>query len=114
MEESKDAGRPVGKITAEQVEAALAGDVKVLAAKIAAAMNAAKAGSIINDSEEPVRDAHAEFREKSFQTAVDLLASEQPAEAFSPSASRGRQRRGRPVEEQGQTGRQPRDDQRRS
>ena len=61
------------RITAEQVEAELQADVKVLAEQIAKAMNAAKAGRIIADTEEPVRDAHAEFRQKAYQSALDLL-----------------------------------------
>jgi len=54
-----------------------------LAGKMAAAMNAAQAGHIIADSEEPVRDAHAEFRQQAFERALGLLQDKQ--EAFSPS-----------------------------
>jgi len=97
MDDSKRVGEPVERITADQIVAMLQGDVRALAEKMAAAMNAAKAGSIIRDSEEPVRDAHAEFRENAYQKVVDL-ASRQAEEAFSPSASRGRG-----VEEQGKT-----------
>jgi hypothetical protein len=95
------------KITAEQIKALLCGDIDLLAQKIAAAMNGAKAGSIIADSEEPVRDAHAEFRQQSFQRALSLLAQQQGKEAFSPSAYDGS-----PLEEQGQTVRHTRDRQR--
>jgi len=80
-------------ISAEELKAALAGDLDELVAKIQAAMNAAKAGSIIADSEEPVRDAHAEFRQRAYQKAMELLQAKQ--ESFSPSAQR--------TEEQGQT-----------
>jgi len=72
------------KVTAEELKAALAKDVDRLAEKVAAAMNAAEAGRIIADSEEPVRDAHAEFRQKAFEQALRLLQDKQ--EAFSPSA----------------------------
>jgi len=82
-----------------------------MSVKIAAAMNAARAGRIINDSEEPFRDAVAAFREQAFQKAVDLLASEQSAEAFSPSASR--RPGGDSVEEQGTADGHARDGQRR-
>ena len=59
------------------------------AGAVAAAMNSAQAGRIIADSEEPVRDAHAEFRPQAYQKAVDLLQAKQ--EAFSPSAGRASQ-----------------------
>ena len=74
------------KVTAKELKVALAADIDQLAEKIAAAMNAAKAGHIIADSEEPVRDAHAEFRQKAFERALRLLQDKQ--EAFSPSAPR--------------------------
>ena len=73
------------RITAEEVEARLQADVKELAGRIAEAINGAKAGRIIADSEEPVRDAHAEFRQKSYQHALDLLRDKAPQEDFSPS-----------------------------
>jgi len=88
------------KVTAEELKVALAGDIDRLAEKIAAAMNAAKAGHIIADSEEPVRDAHAEFRQKAFEQALRLLQDKQ--EAFSPSGQR--------LEEQGQAGHDAPDD----
>ena len=72
------------KVTAEDIKAMLTGDIDQLAEEMAAAMNAAKAGRIIADSEEPVRDAHAEFRQRAYQKALSLLQAKQ--EAFSPSA----------------------------
>jgi len=72
------------KVTAAELKAAWAGDIDRMAEEVAAAMNAAKAGSIIADSEEPVRDANAEFRERAFEQALRLLQAKQ--EAFSPSA----------------------------
>ena len=88
------------KVTAEELKVALAADIDRLAEKMAAAMNAAKAGRIIADSEEPVRDAHAEFRQKAFEQALGLLQDKQ--EAFSPSGPR--------PEEQGQAGHDAPDD----
>ena len=76
------------RITAEELKAVLVGDIDRLAEEMAAAMNGAKAGRIIADSEEPVRDAHAEFRQKAFERAVRLLQDKQ--EAFSPSAQRAK------------------------
>jgi len=91
--------------------AASQGELWELAEKMAMAMNEAKAGSIIDDSEEPVRDAHADFRQQSVQKAIDLLASQQGQEAFSPSASR--ERSGGSVAEQRQKERHTQDRQRR-
>jgi len=79
------------KVTPEEMEAALATDVRELAQRMAAAMNAARDGRIIADSEEPVRDAHAQFRQQAYQKAVDLLQAKQ--EAFSPSADKAPQPR---------------------
>ena len=73
-------------ITSEELRAAMAGELDALFDEVAGAMNAAKPGRIIADSEEPVRDAHAEFRQRVFQKAIDLLQAKQ--EAFSPSAER--------------------------
>ena len=64
-------------ISAEQLKAALAGDLDQLFAEVAEAMNTARAGRIIADSEEPVRDAHAEFRQRVYQKAVELLQAKQ-------------------------------------
>ena len=88
------------KITAEELKAALSGEMDQLFSEVAAAMNSAEAGRIIADSEEPVRDANAAFRQRLFQQAVDLLRKKQ--EAFSPSADG--------VAEQGQTGDDASDD----
>ncbi len=73
-------------ITAEEIKAMLVGDIDVLAAEMAAAMNTAQAGRIIADSEEPVRDSHGRFRQEAYQKALGLLQGKQ--EAFSPSAQR--------------------------
>jgi len=80
------------RVTAEEIKMALAGDIDQFAQALADAMNEAKAGRIIADSEEPVRDANAVFRQQAFQKALSLLQNKQ--EAFSPS--------GRKSAEQGQ------------
>src|SRR5450759_1171774 len=85
------------RITAEELVVELQGDLKALAEKMAAAINSARLGRIIADSEEPVRDAHAVFRQQAYQKAIDLLTKRLAQEDFSPSAQP--QRRG--VEEQG-------------
>ena len=73
------------RITAEELEAALQADVKALAERMATAINKAKAGRIIADSEELVRDAHAEFRQEAYQRALDLLQNKALQKDFSPS-----------------------------
>jgi hypothetical protein len=73
------------KITPEELKAAWAKDVDELAEKVAAAMNSAQPGNIIDDSEEPVRDANAEFRQRLYQKAVNLLQNKRLQEDFSPS-----------------------------
>jgi len=73
------------RITAEELQAELQGDWKVLAEEISRAVNAAKAGRIIADSEELVRDAYAVFRQKAYQRALDLLQNKALQEDFSPS-----------------------------
>lgn len=90
------------EISPEELKAALAGDWDKLLEDVAAAMNAARGGRIIADSEEPVRDAHAEFRQRAYQKAVELLQAKQ--ESFSPSAQR--------TKEQGQAEDHASDDQR--
>ena len=90
------------QVTAEELKQALADDMDRLAEEVAQAMNAARDGRIIADSEEPVRDAHAVFRQRAYQKALELLQAKQ--ESFSPSPQR--------TEEQGQAGDDASDDQR--
>ena len=73
-----------------------------LADEVAQAMNEAQDGRIIADSEEPVRDASAVFRERMFEKALSLLQDKRAA--FSSSAQRASQ--------QGQAGDHASDDQR--
>ena len=74
------------RITAEELQAQLQPALKALAEKIAQAINTAQAGHIIAESEEPVRDAHAVFRQRAYQQALDLLQQKALQEDFSPSA----------------------------
>ena len=76
------------KITAEELKAAWSKDMDRLAEQVAEAINNAQPGNIIDDSEEPVRDASAEFRQRLYQKALDLLQDKQLQEAFSPSPQR--------------------------
>ena len=71
------------RVTAEQILAEIGIDVERMAQKVADAINNAQEGAIIDQSEEQVRDAHAEFRQKTYQKAISLLEENQ--QAFSPS-----------------------------
>lgn len=55
-----------------------------LCQEVTAAVNAAPAGQIINASEEKVRDLLADFRQATFETAIQLRTDAAQA-AFSPS-----------------------------
>ena len=72
------------RVTAEQILAEIGIDVEEMVQKVADAINNAQAGAIIDQSEEQVRDAHAELRQKTYQKAISLLDKNQ--QAFSPSA----------------------------
>ena len=90
------------RLSAAELKRALAADFDRLAEEVVQAMNAAQDGRIIADTEEPVRDANAEFRERLYAKALELLQRKQ--EAFSPSAQG--------TEEQGQADDGASDDQR--
>lgn len=72
------------RVTAEQILAEIGIDIERMAQKVADAINSAQAGAIIDQSEEQVRDAYAELRQKTYQKAIGLLEKNQ--QAFSPSA----------------------------
>jgi hypothetical protein len=74
------------RVNVEELKQVMAADFDRLVEEVAVAMNAAKDGRIIADTEEPVRDAHAGFRERVYAQVIRLLQSKQ--EAFSPSARR--------------------------
>ena len=79
------------RVSVEQLKQAMAADVERLAAQVAEVMNAAQDGRIIADTEEPVRQANAVFREQMYEKAIRLLQNKQ--EAFSPSARRTAEQR---------------------
>ena len=72
------------RVTAEQILAEIGVDVERMAQVVADAINNAQPGAIIDQSEEQVRDAYAELRQKTYQKAISLLEKNQ--QAFSPSA----------------------------
>ena len=75
------------KITKKQLKQILSVDFDKLIDDVVEAMNTAKPGSIIDDSEEPVRDAAGQFRRMLFEKALELRSQ---SEAFSPSGQPGR------------------------
>ena len=77
------------QLTVEELRASVGADMEQLLAEVAQAMNQARAGRIIADSEEPVREAMALFRQKVYERAVQLLADKAAKAAFSPSADGG-------------------------
>ena len=98
----KDYDMDDAQVNIEELKRILGGEIDALVAQVAKAMNTARAGRIIADSEEAVRDAHAEFRQQVFEKALHLLQTQQ--EAFSPS--------GAGTEKQRPTGDDASDDQR--
>ena len=78
------------RITAEEILAEVEIDVKQVAQEIADAINNAQAGAIIDQSEEQVRDAHAVFRQTTYQKALSLLEKNQQAFSPSPEISRSK------------------------
>jgi len=69
------------EISKEQLKQALSGDFERLLDEVVKAMNKAQPGHIIDDSEEPVRDAAGQFRQMLFEKALKLRSQ---GEAFSP------------------------------
>ena len=70
------------RVSAEELKRVMAEDFDRLAEEIAKAMNVARDGRIIADTEELVREANAEFRQRMYEKALSLLQQKQ--EAFSP------------------------------
>ena len=75
------------KMSKEQLREVMAGEIETLLDEVMEAMNTARPGSIIDDSEEAVRDASGKFRRMLFEKALELRSQ---SEAFSPSAEPGR------------------------
>lgn len=75
----------VPEIDAKQLEESLREDVQRCIAAVVQAVNQARVGAIINDSEEPVREATARLRQTIFEKAIQMRANAAEA-AFSPSA----------------------------
>jgi len=76
------------RIEADELRRAVAGDVEAMLKETADALNNARDGAIIADSEWIVRDAMARLKQKVFEKAVQLKADKAAQAAFSPSAQR--------------------------
>jgi len=96
------------RIEPAELKQAMAGEFEQLVKETAEALNRARDGAIIADSEKIVHDAMARFREKVYEKAVQMKADKAAKAAFSPSA----QRRGKDAKRQGPSGGPPFDDER--
>ena len=75
------------KVSTQQLEKALRGEVKTLIDEVVEAVNQARPGRIIPDSEERVRQATALFRQRLYERALQLR-QKQSEQAFSPCGRR--------------------------
>ena len=91
-----------------ELEQAMRGEFKELVKETAEALNKARDGAIIADSEKIVHDAMARFRQRVYEKAVQMKADKAAKAAFSPSAKRS----GKGSKVQGDAGRQSSDDER--
>lgn len=75
---------PLPNVSPEKLKTTLQGLVEELSEKIARSVNAARYGHLINDSEEPVRQAGHEFLRAAFEAALQQKIDAAEA-SFSPS-----------------------------
>ena len=75
-----------GQITKKQLKDLMGEDIEAVLEEVVEAMNQARPGRIIDDSEELVRAGAGEFRRRLFEKALELRSG---GEAFSPSAGPG-------------------------
>jgi hypothetical protein len=73
------------RIDSEELEQAMRAEIKQLAKETADAMNNARDGAIIADSEWIVHEAMARFRKKVYEKAVQMKADKAAKDAFPPS-----------------------------
>ena len=74
------------RLEPKELEEAMSGEFKQLVRETAEALNQARDGAIIADSEMIVREAMGRFRQKVFEKAVQMKADKAAKAAFSPSA----------------------------
>ena len=77
------------RIEPAELKQAMAVDIEQLVKETAEALNKARDGAIIADSEQIVHDAMARFRVKVYEKAVQMKADKAAKAAFSPCAQRG-------------------------
>ena len=82
----------VPKLNVTQLEVLIREDIEKCLQEVTTAVNQASDGAIINESEEPVRQAMARLRQAIYQKAIQMKVDAADA-AFSPSAQRERRRR---------------------
>jgi len=78
--------QPQPQFSADELLQQLQGKFEQLCRDVADAVNQAPAGQVIDGSEEKVRDLLADFRQTTYQAAVQLRLDAAEA-AFSPSAA---------------------------
>jgi hypothetical protein len=76
-------------IDAQELEKLLKDDFQRCIAEVTEAVEKARIGAIIDDSEEPVRMATSRLRQMIFQKAIQMKTDAAEA-AFSPSEEQGR------------------------
>ncbi len=87
------------RFEAAELRQAMQAEFEQLLAETAQALNQARDGAIIADSERIVHEAMARFRQKVYEKAVQMKADKAAKAAFSPSAQcpgNGAARQGRP------------------
>lgn len=77
----------VPKLDVTQLEVRVREDIETCLQEVTAAVNHARDGAIIDESEGPVRDALAKLRQAVYQKAIQMRVDAAEA-AFSPSAPR--------------------------
>ena len=75
---------PLPPLSPQALREARRGTLEALCDAVAAAVNQAPPGHVLNQSEEPVRDVLGDFRQAVYQTAVPLRLAAAEA-AFSPA-----------------------------
>ena len=83
--------RKLPSIDAEKLKELLENEFEQCIADVTQAVNDGRAGSVIDDSEEPVRQAMGVFRQQVFEKAIQMKINAAQA-AFSPSEEHEDQR----------------------
>ena len=76
------------RVAPAELRQALSEDIEKLVRETAEALNRARDGAIIADSEKIVHEAMARFRQKVYEKAVQMKADKAAKAAFSPGGQR--------------------------